>query len=432
MKKKNILGYFLVAVLVFMGMVNVEAKTYTTYKVGDEITVNVNDSTQSKFLVIEDKNDTVKAIYKGALGANVKWPEQMTTSSCTFEGSVVDLALKERTSSWSNVTNITLPTANDIVGEFDYTDYKKMDDLVAQTNPSGAGIVHLENLNGVPFYALNNAEGATYFTNSVVVVSQGEQASSGCEIYVYGYAQVEFPYFYFSVYEEGSIRPIITVSKDYVVGGSYVSEEETLWNNFVEAFKKTELVKTLEGPESNTISITNTSDSLKVVMSDGTNSWTTDFTYANGVVTFVPSNNEDNALVDSLWVANCIYALAELKGYDVDKLSEWLDEDKAYTLAVDGIELETEEFTTTDENEFGSFKLTTDKVLSFKLDIKNGLKTFSNKVEEDKKDELADEVVENPKTGDATRYIILGLGVSIVIGTVAYLKSRKYSKFPQA
>ena len=31
---------------------------------GDEITVNVNDSTQSKFLVIEDKNDTVKAIYK--------------------------------------------------------------------------------------------------------------------------------------------------------------------------------------------------------------------------------------------------------------------------------------------------------------------------------------------------------------------------------
>lgn len=431
MKKKNILGYCLVAVLVFMGIVNVEAKTYTTYQVGDEITVNVNDSTQSKFLVIEDKNDTVKAIYKGALGADIKWPEQMTTSSCTFEGSVVDLALKERTASWSNVTNITLPTANDIVGEFDYTNYDKMDELVAQTNPSGAGIVHLENLNGVPFYALNgNAPGSKIFTNSVV--SYNNSGTTGCEIYVYGYAQVEFPYFYFSVFEEGSISPIITVSKDYVVGGSYVSEEETLWNNFVEAFKKTELVKTLEEPESNSVNITNTSDSLKVVMSDGTKSWTTDFTYADGVVTFVPSNNEDNALVDGLWVANCIYALAELKGYDVDKLSEWLDEDKAYTLAVDGIELETEEFTTTDENELGTSTLTTDKILSFKLDIKNGLKTFSNKVEEDQKDVVEDEVVENPKTGDATRYIILGLGASLVIGTVAYMKSRKYSKFPQA
>lgn len=307
---------------------------------------------------------------------------------------------------------------------------KWMSWLHKQIHP-GAGIVHLENLSGVPFYALNgNAPGSKIFTNSVV--SYNNSGTTGCEIYVYGYAQVEFPYFYFSVFEEGSIRPIITVSKDYVVGGSYVSEEETLWNNFVEAFKKTELVKTLEEPESNSVNITNTSDSLKVVMSDGTNSWTTDFTYADGVVTFVPSNNEDNALVDGLWVANCIYALAELKGYDVDKLSEWLDEDKAYTLAVDGIELETEEFTTTDENELGTSTLTTDKILSFKLDIKNGLKTFSNKVEEDQKDVVEDEVVENPKTGDATRYIILGLGASLVIGTVAYMKSRKYSKFPQA
>lgn len=429
MKKRNILMCGLISLALFMGFTNVEAKTYTTYNVGDEITVNLNDKLKEKFLVIENNSDSVKAIYKGALGEDIKWPEAMTTTTCTFDGSVVDQALKQRTATWTNATNVTLPTANDIVGEFDYTSKTALEELGARTNPAG-GLVHLENLTNVPFYALNNEEGSRIFTNSVVNYS--ELTSTDCEIFVYGYAMTDFPFFYLSVYKEGSIRPIITVSKDYVVGGSYVSEEETLWNNFVEAFKKTELVKTLEEPEDNTINITNTSDSLKVVMSDGTNSWTTDFTYADGVVTFVPSNNEDNALVDGLWVANCIYALAELKGYDVDKLSEWLDEDKAYTLAVDGIELETEEFTTTDENELGTSPLTTDKILSFKLDIKNGLKTFSNKVEEDQKDVVEDEVVENPKTGDATRYIILGLGASLVIGTVAYMKSRKYSKFPQA
>lgn len=430
MKKRNILMCGLISLALFMGFTNVEAKTYTTYNVGDEITVNLNDTLKEKFLVIENNSDSVKAIYKGALGEDIKWPEAMTTTTCTFDGSVVDQALKQRTATWTNATNVTLPTANDIVGEFDYTSKTALEELGARTNPEGFGMVHLENLTNVPFYALNNEEGSRIFTNSVI--SYSDSSSTHCEIYVYGYAMTDFPFFYLSVYNEGSIRPIITVSKDYVVGGSYVSEEETLWNNFVEAFKKTELVKTLEEPEDNTINITNTSDSLKVVMSDGTNSWTTDFTYADGVVTFVPSNNEDNALVDGLWVANCIYALAELKGYDVDKLSEWLDEDKAYTLAVDGIELETEEFTTTDENELGTSTLTTDKILSFKLDIKNGLKTFSNKVEEDQKDVVEDEVVENPKTGDATRYIILGLGASLVIGTVAYMKSRKYSKFPQA
>lgn len=435
MKKRNILMCGLISFALFMGFTSVEAKTYTTYNVGDEITVNLNDKLKEKFLVIENNSDSVKAIYKGTLGEDIKWPEAVTTTTCTFDGSVVDQALKQRTATWTNVTDVTLPTANDIVREFDYTSSDALDSLVQQTNPSGAaGIVHLDNLTGVPFYALNNAEGTKFFTKSTV--SRNNSTSTDCEIYVYGYAMTDFPFFYVSTHDNGSIRPIITVSKENVVGGSYVSENETIWNNFVAKYKTTEFIKTLIDGEN----ITSTDSTLKILFNDGTNTLTTNFTYADGVVEYVPSNNEDNAIVDSLWVINCIYALAELKGYDIDKLSEWLDEDREYTLAVDGIELKTEEFTTTDESEFGESTLTIDKILSFKLDIKNGLKTFSNKVEEAKKDEVVDEslnevvdeVVENPKTGDATRYIILSLGTLLVIGTLIYMKIRKYSKFPQA
>ena len=111
--------------------------------------------------------------------------------------------------------------------------------------------------------------------------------------------------------------------------------------------------------------------------------------------------------------------LAQLKGYDIQKVHDWLEKKEAYTLETDGIELKTKEITITEEDDAGSAELTVDKILSFSLDIKNGLKTFSN-------DTGSGDVVVNPKTGDITKYIILGLGVSIILGSVAYAKSRKY------
>lgn len=45
-----------------IGITNAKAQitTYSTYKIGDEITVKLNDSTQSKFYVVEDSTNIKK------------------------------------------------------------------------------------------------------------------------------------------------------------------------------------------------------------------------------------------------------------------------------------------------------------------------------------------------------------------------------------
>lgn len=224
--------------------------------------------------------------------------------------------------------------------------------------------------------------------------------------------------------EEAYVKLIIEIAKENVVGGTYISEDETLWDKFIEEFKNTEIFKTMEEPETNTVDIESTSDSLKVVLSIGTNSWTTNFKYANGIVTYVPSDNDEDISIDGIWSLNCLYALSNIKGYDFEKVSNWLKEDRQFTLATDGIEFEIkdviEEINSSEAHGIG----TVTTYSSFKLDIKNGLKTFSN--EEDKKDEVA----ENPKTGNYYAYGIL-CAVALVGGS-SYLVIRKRSKFPKS
>ena len=425
-KVKNILFYSLFSLFLILGVTTVEAKSYTSYNTGDKITVKVNDNTNLDFYVMEDKADKVKAIYKGALGANIKWPEQMTTSTCTFEGSVVDLALKERTANWSNVTNITLPTANDIVGEFDYTSINALEELGQRTNPEGFGMVHLDNLTGIPFYALNNEAGTKIFTNSVINYS--DSSSTHCEIYVYGYAITDFPYFYLSVYQEGSIRPIVTVSKDYVVGGSYVSEEETLWNNFVNEFKKNSVVKYFEDA-GNTINITSTDNTLKIEMSDGTNNWTTNFTYANGILTYVPSSSDEDKMIDSIWIGNAMSALATIKGYDQEKLSVWLESRNDFDLIKDGVEFVEEEININESGNGVNLSMTSTVFSSFKLDIKNGFKTFKVENNSENNNEQ-NETIKNPKTGLFTGIATVGTVGLLSFG--AYLILKKKNVFPNA
>lgn len=399
MKKKNILIYGLFLLVLFVIDTNVEAKTYTTYKNGDEITVKLNDNEKSKFYVMEDKDDKVVAVYEDVLGDMIAFG----ASENGYEGSEVQKSLNSLTASWSNAIEKRLVKVSEIIGENNLSsNYSK-----EFKTPSYF-------CNGKNYWLMDTYKEET---EEYIVPFDVNYWISYCHIA----ARADND----EIKTKSYIRPVITVSKDYVIGGSYISEEETLWQKFVETFKKTEIVETIKESEDTTIDITDTSDSLKVVASDGTNTWTTNFTYSDGIVTFVPSDGEDATRVfDGIWVVNCIYTLAKLKDYDIDKLDEWLNEDKTYVLATDGIELETGELKISDKNEFGSFELTADKILSFKLDIKNGLKTFSNELptennknEESKKDEIG----KNPNTGSLTTMIIIILGVTLLIGIFAYV-----------
>jgi hypothetical protein len=194
-------------------------------------------------------------------------------------------------------------------------------------------------------------------------------------------------------------------------------ENKALWNKFVEEFKKTDIYKLLADVETNTIDVTSTEKTLKIVANDGKKSVTTNFTYDNGIVSFVPSDNVETALVDGIWISNAIATLSNIKGYDPEKVNEWIKEDRKFTLKDDGIEMTTEKFK--------SGSISGDRCTSFKLDIKNGLKSFANKKEETKKEEIKEQV-KNPKTAD-TNVILVTLGL-IASGSLIVISKKKLCK----
>lgn len=421
MKLKKILAYSLVAMFMLLGVTNVEAESYTKYKAGDEITVNLNDTLQAKFYVIEDNDDSVTAIYKGSLGEPVEWNDEVL-SSCVFENTNINTELNNRTANWTNATNIHLPSVNDIIPDFDYTSQDALDELVAQTNPDNTWI-NLEKLSNIPFWALNDrSTNVRYYTSSVTDLDDedSEQQGRTCDIYYYGddFGNYAFLGKLLNLYPSANIRPVITVSKTNVVGGIYISKEEKAWTEFIESFKKTEIVDFFE-TSGNTVEISSTENSLTVVTKDDTNTVTTNFKYENGIVTYIPSGDDsDNiSFIDNFWIANCLYAIADMKGYDIEKLNQWYVEDREYTLAEDGIAVEKE--TTHYEEEGASITMT--NTTAFSLDIVNGLKSFENMSFETDGEQT---ITENPETNSMV-YVVSGILMMVAIATLVVIIYRQ-------
>ena len=205
---------------------------------------------------------------------------------------------------------------------------------------------------------------------------------------------------------------------------AYLEKEvDKYWEKFVEAFKTNEYAKEfIEGDSG--ITITHTDNSLTVTMLDTeeNKTYVTKFTYDSktGIVTYVPIENVtiDNvadAFLDSIWILNTVYAISDVKGYDVEKVEAWLETVKNPTIAKDGIEFTSKEFSYNEEGEGVSVSGTIEYFTSYKLDIINGLKTFNN----------TSKPVTNPSTGIS--FPIIFVLIALVFGFGVYLiRNKKY------
>lgn len=196
--------------------------------------------------------------------------------------------------------------------------------------------------------------------------------------------------------------------KNVFVEDNEDEDEKTLWERFIEEYKKTELVNLIGSFEKNSINITSTSDSLKIEFSNEKEKTITNFTYKDGIVTYVPASSEEGIISDGIWIANCIYALANLKGYDIELLNSFMDQDRKFTLEEDGVEFEILEY---DSGEISGTTFS-----SFKLDIKNGLKSLS-KFEKENDDTIV-EKVPVPDTLSNPSVIAIAIGVLLIFGGV--------------
>lgn len=412
MKNTKKILTFLIAFALMACFTYVDAATYSAYKRGDKIEVKLNDTTTGKFYVLADSdatNNSVTAVYETTLGSAVVYGA--TTNG--YDGSTAETTLKSLTSTWTvKDIKVRLLTAEEIKTGINFSkdtsvDFTEPTYLVKQNN-FWLGDVAKDGEKSYPGIVNN------WNTYSTITVAPEETT-------------------------EAYIKPVITVSKEAVVGG--VVEEKKIdyiaeWNKYVAIFKDNDFlkeIKTLLITNKDNFEITHTDTTLTVTVKDDNEEYKTNFTYKDGVITYVEYTGEDKySFFDQMMIANATYALMYYRGFDKDTFEKWVDTE-GLTLEKDGIEFKNETYK--EEKEGSSLKVT--YVKSFKADITHDFATYQEYVKnnpaqgkpsEDKKEDKTEE--KNPKTG-LLNYGTIVLASALVAGSV-YVVVRKKNILPHA
>lgn len=400
MKKFNYL--LIVILLLFVGMVNVDAKTYTSYKRGDKISVNINEESKLDFYVIENSNEEfVTAIYEGVLGDDFYFAP--TTNSIT--GSEAETKLNELTSAWNNPTEIRLIKATEVISGVDVTE--DLDQDFSEPSYLNIGKSYWTQdvvANGDIYYPILVTSWITY---SNLHATQPGAPSSG-----------------------GAIRPIITISKEYVEGG--VKEEEKLpevddtkWKELKAGIKKNETMLLFNNEEYSINFDETDANVFKITVSKKDNSVTYDFilNYKDGIMKYESQENEPEGfeLVNGFVIPGVIQEFCKLYDYDYEVFVTWLEENEGkLTLVGNGITYELKEYNYEDKGEGYDFSMSGDYFESLSINIAYPITGFTNSgmggaVEEEKEP--------NANTGDLD-IIMIASAMMIFAGTaiVAYKK----------
>lgn len=398
---KKYLFSILAFMMFFCGLVVVDAKTYTAYEVGDKVSINVNDTEKKDFYVISESDETsttVTAVYEDVLG-EMMW---FGPTSAGLSGSQAEANLKTLTANWNNPTEIRLLKGSEILKDF-VVSVNVSEDFTTPTyfNIGKSYWTQDVAVNGEIYYPLLVT---TWNTYSNIHASTNNAPASG-----------------------GYIRPVVTVSKDYVVGG-LVEEDidyQQVWKEFIEKFQKTELIHYWEDEEIE-VDVDYTDTTMTVTMTDTelNETYVTNFVYEDGVVKYVPIGtvNEDNlaqAIYNQLWIVNCIYTISDIKGYDVEQVLEDLETENNYNIEIEGLIYKTKNYNYSETSDSGSVDINLDYATDFQLDIVNGIEIYETGNNVGK--------VDNPKTGIS---FPIGIAVMalIVSGGIFLLRNKKYFK----
>lgn len=421
MKKiKNILFMSFLACVFSIGITNAKAQitTYSTYKMDDEITVNLNDSTQSKFYVVEDSTNikkSVKAISADYLDDNV------------YTFSEANQKLNELKTIWSNVKEISLPNTDLFQTDFE---------LKNETEK-----VPFAKSNQTWLYPKNGTNSSSYwFSNSLfdgahIILTLDEKSSDETNV-SYTASSIKDT-------EKARLLPVITVDKENIEGNKVTNTEleDNVWEKFLQNLILINDYYDLIGEDFN-IDVSN--DSLKFSTIDS--SEIVSYKYSNGILSYTmdePLKNVENMTDDEFYdyemhlffitksTAFSVKSFSDINEYDFQLFSDWYQSKNNLNIEKDGIEYSVAEITKTTDNSTETISFITD----LKLDLKNGAKTYDpSEVKSDSKDDKpsndVEDKVENPKTSIVT--ISAGAITLFCLGAILYIKVRKQSKFPQS
>lgn len=222
---------------------------------------------------------------------------------------------------------------------------------------------------------------------------------------------------------------------------TYVNAEESsaskeVWDEFSSKLKS----NITDDGEDKSIVVNFTDSSLTVTLLAGeslNSNIDLNFEYKDGVLTFLPTTVSSEimggyALFNSLIIQCIAQTYAEMKGYDYEKLSDWLNNNiSTLTLENDGVEFRTERFKYSDSGLLdstspdGGFSVDGDYDINidieytsmFKLDLVNGFKTY------DPSTSTPEQVVKIPNTAKFLSNINYILAVVLIAsGSLLILK----------
>lgn len=432
MKRKKLL-YLVIGIFLFLGTTKVEAKTiktYTNYKEGDEITVHLNSSEDAKFYIIKNDEKEVTAIYKGKLGEQV---ELQSFDTCIFNESNIYKELSNRTSNWTNLEKITLPSASEIIGSFDELSWVSFRSKISELGGNGTGNSIQLNSQFAPFYTLNLND--SFWTSSVASIESLVEFKNGvvdteynCNIYYYGKYLLNEGTYLLNSWKGLSnyIRPVITVSKDYVVGG-YTEKEDiaySRWEKLVEKIKSSDPLE--EYNDNYQKDFVSDENSMIITLTNQEESYIIKYTYNNGIVTFDLANNTtiENAFLSKEYTLQFFKSISEIFGYNYDSLINWYVEHSELTLEKDGFQYTTKIF---QENISEEESNTTIKIVDhFDFNLETGIITFPNNNQSTDTTKI-NETVEVPDTSmnKSTLVVIIAVGFILVGIGIFYIQLRK-------
>lgn len=406
MKKIIFVGLFSLSLILGVNTINADTN-YSSYNAGDKITVNVNASEKQEFYVIEasdSSSDKVVAVTASVIGEAMEYGPGPDASN-PFEGSAIQNKLNELTSAWINIISKRMLEINEVVPDADLTAFN----LISFEEPS---------------YLCNIEESTKYWVSTkskkisslIIVPYVWRLTAKNCYLdstIVAGYDDDSVPKAY--------LRPVITVSKEYVEDGIVVPEEDKIWKEFV---NKLNHLLVFEDNDTYRIIIDSGDDFLDILVHNNVNNtnWTISFKYADGILTYVPSTNEKDLIFADEFIYSCINVISEMKGYDADKLLSWLSNQDNLTIDADGIQFSKKKVDKVDDSETLNGVIPDEYFDSFKLDIKNGIKTF--KVDNDLLSDADEEITDNPKTGSVMIIGITALVCILSFGLCLYFTNR--------
>ena len=173
-------------------------------------------------------------------------------------------------------------------------------------------------------------------------------------------------------------------------------QEDALWTKFKKAFKNNDVLTAMKKVSNYTVTITDNGDSISYTIKDKAmnHTRTVKFSYANGIVSLsnpIKAGEEANkndmldSIADTNAISNAVKALADVKGYKYEDLLAFIIVNgNDLKIAKDGAEFkyspvsyDGSDLTDAEKKVLGSNPGDYDVTSVFKIDLKNGVKSFN-------------------------------------------------------